>query len=305
MARTVTAEKYVQLSGHTGAVYAIAPTEEPGQVFTAGSDGIIARWDIRSGTSLGALARMPGPVFSLCFQKDTSQLWVGRDDGGLHVIDVLNRQERKLFKNHEKGLFSIVPLGDVMYTSGGDGTVAVMDIRSLSTLQVTKVSEQKVRGLYADAATQRIFTASAEGWVREFSADLKTLHRQWHAHDEAANAIARLPDGKLITGGRDARLKTWNLTDLAEPEQNIAAHNYAVYRIRVLPEQGIFITASRDKTVKIWDLKTYTVLSRISRVNAGGHRNSVNDFVFFPDTGELVSVSDDGTIMGWMVIFDF
>lgn len=303
MPYTPTAEKYVQLNGHTGAVYAVTPAEVQGQVFTAGSDGIIARWDIREGISLGAVARVPGPVFSLYFQQETHTLWVGRDDGGLHVIDTRSRTERKLFKNHEKGVFSIVPLDERIYTSGGDGTLAELDARLLSTRQVTKITDQKVRGLYADPRSRHIFTASADGMLREFSADLKTLHRQWHAHADAANAIAPLPGGRLMTGGRDARLKVWTLSDVPELSENIPAHNYAVYRIRVFAEQGIFITASRDKTVKIWDLETFTVLHRISRTTGGGHRNSVNDFVYFPETGELVSAGDDGAVMVWRVTF--
>lgn len=305
MSPSIHVEKYLQLGGHVGAVYAVTPAEEPGQVFTAGSDGIIARWDIRAGTSLGAVARVQGPVFSLYFQKEAHTLWVGRDDGSLHVIDTVNRQERKLFKNHEKGLFAIVEAKGSVYTSGGDGTVALLDARHLATMRVVPVSGHKVRGLHVNAHTGHVFTASADGMLREFSADLKTLRRQWHAHEEAANTLAALPGGKIISGGRDARLKVWNLLDVPEQEQNIAAHNYAVYRIRVFAELGIFLTASRDKTLKIWDLKTFTVLNRISRVNTGGHRNSVNDFVFFPDTGELVSVGDDGVVMVWKVIFDF
>lgn len=304
MSHTVTAEKYVQLNGHVGAVYAVTPAEEPGQVFTAGSDGIIARWDIRAGISAEAVARVPGSVFSLYFQKETRLLWVGRDDGGLHVIDTQSRTERKLFKNHEKGVFAIVPSGDAVYTSGGDGTLAETDARTLTTLQVTKISDQKVRGLYADSRSRHLFTASADGMLREFSADLKTLYRQWHAHTDAANAIAPLPGGRLLTGGRDARLKVWTLSDVPELSENIPAHNYAVYRIRVFAEQGIFITASRDKTVKIWDLNTFTVLHRISRTGTGGHRHSVNDFVYFPESGELVSAGDDGAVMVWRVIFD-
>lgn len=301
MPSEVSVEKLLQLNGHTGAVYAVTPTDAPGQVFTAGSDGIIARWDIRGGVSPGALARVPGPVFSLYFHARTHTLWVGREDGGLHVIDTLNRTERKLFKNHEKGVFSIVASGDVVYSTGGDGTVALMDVNTLATLRVAKLSGQKLRGLCTDAQAGRVYTASADGMLREFSADLQTLYREWHAHADAANAVALLPGGKLVSGGRDARLKIWNPADVPEPEQSIDAHNYAVYRIRVFAEQGVFMTASRDKTLKIWDLDTRTVLSRISRVTLGGHRNSVNDFVFFAETGELVSVSDDGAVMVWMV----
>lgn len=301
MTRTATAEKHTQLNGHVGAVYAVTPAGRPGEVFTAGSDGIIARWDIESGTSLGALAKIQAPVFSLLFHAETHTLWAGREDGGLHIIDTENRRELKLLKNHEKGVFSILAAGNRIYTSGGDGTVAAVDPATLETRQVTQLSDKKVRGLFYDTDTEELYAAAADGMLRVCTADLKTLLRQWPVHDEAANAIAMLPGHTLITGGRDARLKLWSLDGEPTLKENIPAHNYAIYQIKVFAEQGIFITCSRDKTLKIWDITEHTVLYRISRSTAMGHRNSVNDFTYFPETGKLVSVSDDGTGMVWSI----
>lgn len=296
------AEKYVQLNGHTGAVYAVVPSEKPGQVFTAGSDGIVARWDVENGTSAGALARIPGPVFSLYFHAPGQTLWIGREDGSLHVIDSVRQQEIRFCKNHEKGLFSIVYGAGHIYTSGGDGSLALLDPGTAETRKRVTVSEGKLRGLFYDEPGNRLYTASADGMLREFSPDLHTLYRKWHAHEGSANAIARLPDGSLLSGGRDARLKRWGPETLPELLENIPAHNYAVYRIRTFPEAGIFITCSRDKTAKIWDIDTHEVLFRISRSTAGGHRNSVNDFYYDPSAKKLVTVGDDAAVMVWKLI---
>lgn len=301
MSVTATAEKYMQLSGHVGAVYAVAPAG-PGLVFTAGSDGIIAKWDTGDGTPWGAVARVEAPLFSLMFDPGTHRLWAGREDGGLHVIDTAGRRELRLLKNHAQGVFSVLRAGNRVYTSGGDGTVALIHPETLETETVFRASEKKVRGLYYDTAHDRLYTASADGMLRCFTGDGKRQLLQWAAHEWAANAVAELPGNRLLSGGRDARLKIWEPDgDRAMPAENIPAHNYAIYRIAVFPETGIFITCSRDKTIKIWDIHTREVLTRISRQTAGGHRNSVNDFVFDAATGRLVSVGDDGAVMVWNV----
>lgn len=302
---TAAAEKYMLLKGHVGAVYAISPADGPSQVFTAGSDGVIARWDVENGTSAGALARIQGPVFSLMYHAEAKRLWAGREDGGLHVLDTSERKELKLFKNHDKGVFGILRAGNTVFTSGGDGTVAVMDAEKLETIRVFRAGDQKVRGLHYDNAKRLLYTASADGMVRAFDHTYNIPVSEWKAHDDAANVITPLPDGTLMTGGRDARLKIWDVRN-GEPTllQNIPAHNYAIYKIGVFAELGIFITCSRDKTAKIWSLKTKEVLCRISRTTTGGHRNSVNDFTFFPEKRTLITVGDDAAIMVWKLILN-
>jgi WD40 repeat protein len=304
---TATAEKYAQLNGHKGAVYAVSPADSPNHVFTVGSDGIIARWDIENSISSGALAQVQAPVFSLLYCGPTKTVWAGREDGGLHVIDTVLKRETKLFKNHEKGVFSIIKSSDKIYTSGGDGTIAVTDIYSLRTVQLFKASDKKVRGLYYSENKALLYTASADGMVRGFSDTglSAKLVVEWGAHDEAANTIAQLSDDVLITGGRDARLKLWDIsTGIPLLLENIPAHNYAIYQIQVLKELGIFITCSRDKTIKIWDLETLQVLKRINRVDTLGHKNSVNSFVYFKENKNLISVGDDGAVMVWKLIIE-
>lgn len=300
MPKQVSVEKTAQLNGHKGAIYAICQADLPMHVFTAGSDGIIARWDICNAISSGALAQVQAPVFSLFYEEETHLLFVGREDGGMHVLDTQSRKELKLIKNHSQGVFSIRKVGNFIYTVGGDGNMAIMDMEQLQTQKVLKISEKKLRGLYYDSDEKNIITAAADGFVRSVGYLDSQIKQAWFAHEGAANTIAKLPDGRLITGGRDARLKIWAKSEKDYTlNKDIAAHNYAIYQIKTYLEQGIFITASRDKTLKIWDMETMAVCKRINRVQDMGHKNSVNDFVFFPETSTLISVSDDAAIMVW------
>ncbi|MBK8425147.1 MAG: hypothetical protein IPL27_03820 [Lewinellaceae bacterium] len=52
-----------------------------------------------------------------------------------------------------------------------------------------------------------------------------------------------------------------------------------------------FATASRDKTLKIWDSATFTLLKVVDTIRDGGHINSVNRLLWLPEC--LVSASDD------------
>lgn len=302
MSAHISVEKYVQLNGHKGAVYAITKADLPNHVFTAGSDGIIARWDVENGISSGALAQIQAPIFSLFFDAENHLLYAGREDGGLHIIDVRKRAEIKLLKNHEKGVFSIIKHNHTIYTSGGDGTVASIDCVHLSTSHVFKASGQKVRGLYFSAKKNWMYAASADGFIRIFPSGFPKPFLEWHAHEGAANTVVELSGNRILSGGRDARLKLWEIDgDKIELIENIPAHNYAIYKIEAMDEAGIIITCSRDKNVKIWNKETLQVLKRIERVKHGGHKNSVNDFLYLDGLNKLITVSDDSSVIVWQV----
>ncbi len=292
----IRAEKYHQFSGHTGAVYAVCGSDRVDVFFTAGSDGIIARWNWKTGKSEGAVARVQAPVFSLFYDIETGYLFAGREDGSVHVLDVKANREVKWMQNHAKGVFDIRANAAYIFFSGGDGKVSVVDRFSLETLRILHVADQKIRSVFIEPENKNLLAASADGMIRQFSMADFNRKNEWYAHEGAANAMAFLPGGRLISGGRDARLKIW---DNGEVFLDIPAHNYAVYQIGLFPESDLMITCSRDKTLKLWNPESFEVLLRISRQTTDGHKNSVNRFLFLEEETKLISVSDDSMVMVW------
>ena len=292
------AEKLFLFSGHQGAVYAVCPSVDEASFYTAGSDGYVARWNWKEHRSEGALAKIQAPVFSLFFDAETGFLFAGREDGGVHVMDVRAGKEIKWIQNHTKGIFDIRAFGDRVFFSGGDGKVTILDRFSLHTLHMMSISGQKVRSVLVHELEASLLTASADGFIRQFRlADFK-LQKEWAAHDGAANTMEILPGGRLISGGRDARLNVWENEAL---HLSIPAHNYAVYQIGFYARSNRLISCSRDKTIKIWNPETFEVECRIGRPNGEGHRNSVNRFLFLEKEQKIISVSDDASVMVWQI----
>jgi len=80
---------------------------------------------------------------------------------------------------------------------------------------------------------------------------------------------------------------------------SIPAHNYAIYSIVFSPDKNRFATASRDKTIKIWNTDDFSLIHRIDFEKNDGHKNSVNKLIWNNLTGQLISASDDRSIMVW------
>lgn len=132
---------------------------------------------------------------------------------------------------------------------------------------------------------------------------------RWHAHDKPVSRVAWLPRArKLLTASRDGTCALWSdpqqIPDdepLLHPGGGGFAPALATYRAGDLPvtglcaveERGVFVTASRDYSVKVWDLEAATSVvsspssaSRVSR-NVATHLRRV------PGEPLVVQTSED------------
>jgi serine/threonine protein kinase len=102
-------------------------------------------------------------------------------------------------------------------------------------------------------------------------------------------------DGTEISSGSGLwRILEWNLTTGKEypPLEHLAT----IWSIDVSPDNQKIASASADKTVKIWDRQTGTILQNLT-----DHQDQVYAVVFSPDGQLLVTASQDKTIKIWRV----
>ncbi|MBK7939593.1 MAG: hypothetical protein IPJ82_22020 [Lewinellaceae bacterium] len=94
-------------------------------------------------------------------------------------------------------------------------------------------------------------------------------------------------------------MRVWDLENNFRLVSEQPAHLFTLNHIVFSPDGQFFATASRDKTIKIWDAATFQLLKVVDTIRNGGHINSVNRLLWLP--GCLVSCSDDRTVMLWWV----
>ena len=112
-------------------------------------------------------------------------------------------------------------------------------------------------------------------------------------HDHLVNQVSFSPDGTLlVTSSSDYSARLWSLPDL-RLRAVLADHKDDVEMSVFHPHKELVATASRDHVVRVFDL-TGTVRHRFE-----GHTADVISVEWLPDTDELLSSSDDGTIKRW------
>ncbi|KAA8916313.1 hypothetical protein TRICI_001595 [Trichomonascus ciferrii] len=107
----------------------------------------------------------------------------------------------------------------------------------------------------------------------------------------------------LLSGSRDKSVIIWNLTrdDQAYgiPKRALKGHSHIVQDVAISQDGAFAISASWDKTLRLWDLSDGTTLQRFV-----GHSGDVLSVSFSPDNRQIVSAGRDRTIKVWNTIGD-
>jgi cytochrome c len=118
-------------------------------------------------------------------------------------------------------------------------------------------------------------------------------------HASAVNAVAFLPNGRIVTGGEDGRIAIWQPGGQS-PVRVLEGHTAPIVALSVSPDGATLASASWDRTVRLWPLTggIFGFFSGSPRV-LEGHQQNVNGVAFTPDGKALVSAGYDLTLRIW------
>jgi WD40 repeat protein len=314
-------------TGHRAAIYCLAPGRDDRHFLTAGGDGWVVEWNLDDLETGRLIANTETQIFSLCVLPDTAQLVAGNMNGGVHWMLRDQPERNRNVLHHHKGVYDMLALGEHLFTAGGDGIFTRWDIETARTLESIQLSNQALRAIAYSATRHEIAIGASDHNI--YFLDATTLELKYTipgAHTNSVFTLAWSPDSQLLlSGGRDAWLRTWEASTVNSQQSTVngqqstvngqrsmvnsqqstanrlkeAAHLFTINHITYSPDGQLFATASRDKTIKIWDAQTFQLLKVIDVIRYGGHINSVNRLLWLPEC--LISASDDRSAMVWTV----
>ncbi len=292
--------KIAHLTGHNGAIYCLAHYQNK-RFFSAGFDNVIVEWDINNINEAKAVAKLNSKAISLLFIKEKNWLIAGQSTGGVHIIDLSVKKEIHLLQAHQDMVFALCydENNNNLYIGAADGKISIWNLESMEMLSLKFFDSGKVRDIKINK--ELVYIGCGDGSVIIATLELKELLKvNEHMSNFSVNTL--LLDNQLIySGSRDGHL---NIVKLEELEYSVVdkipAHNYAIYRIIKSPNGKFLATASRDKSIKIWNSQFKKVIQKINFKLNKGHIASVNDIIWFDNY--LVSTGDDRSVIVWEVI---
>jgi len=129
---------------------------------------------------------------------------------------------------------------------------------------------------------------------------------QLREHSDLVRVLASLPNGYLVSGSRDKKIKIWDLErgggdattcgsgsgSTSAAVQTLEGHTAGIRALLAISDDKL-ISASSDTSIKIWDLRSGTCITHLQ-----GHEKSVSVLGCLDD-GYLISGSSDKTAKIW------
>ena len=291
--------KLHSLSGHNDAIYALA--EDMGKEFfyTGAADGMVVEWDMNHPKDGKLLARLENSVYALHVDSTRNWLFIGHNNEGIHVIDLITKKEIWNLKITSAAIFDIKIWGNHLYVGTGDGVVIVVHIDQKAVVKHLKLSEKSARVLAIHPFREELAVGLSDHSVKVFSLKDYSPIANLSGHTNSVFALDYSPNGEfLVSGGRDAQLKIWDTIDYSFKE-NIAAHLFAINYLSFRKDGKFFATCSMDKSIKLWEADTFRLLKVIDKGRHAGHGTSINKLVWSKYNNQVIAVSDDRSISIW------
>jgi WD40 repeat protein len=299
--KNICISKQAELSGHAGPVYCLLKLRQNNLLLSGSADKMIGSWNIDSYTPNNFSVKTNASVFSLCHIHPLNYLCVGLSNGSLHIIDLNQKKEIKNIVHYKAPVFNILYNSHKrhLYSASGDGILSIWDTDTFKLLLNIPMGIFKIRQL--SLHHNHLAVACGDGNIRILETEFYNEIYKLNAHQDSVHSIKyNEANNLLVSGGKDAHLKFWDVGNHYKLIKSIPAHNYAIYAIDFNSDQSLMITGSRDKTIKLWNIHNYEIIKRIDRKNFQAHTHSVNA-VLWINQQIFVSSGDDKKIIFWKV----
>jgi guanine nucleotide-binding protein subunit beta-2-like 1 protein len=142
-----------------------------------------------------------------------------------------------------------------------------------------------------------VLSGSWDGTLRLWDLKKGQTIKRFVSHSRDVLAVAFSPDNRQIaSGGRDKNLKIWNTVGECKFTVEQGAHSDWVSSVKFYQDQKtpLVVSASWDKTVKVWDNQSMTL-----KYTFVGHKAQINSLAMPPKTSYLASAGKDGLVIMW------
>jgi WD40 repeat protein len=202
------------------------------------------------------------------------------------------------FADHFSAVNSIAftPNGKTMVTGGNDGKIFTYKIDSLGIAVKDKsnsLHRMSINSVYIDPSGKFVYTGSTDGTILQY--DLVKNKERKINNFNAVSSIAVAMDKKTVyCSDNTSIIKRYDILNPSVQVINYEGHTDQVNHVVLSKDNKYLISASSDKTVKIWN----TTNGKLEK-SLAGHDWKVLTVAISSNGKYIVSGSNDGSIKLW------
>ncbi len=301
------------------------------ELVSGGADGAVRRWDVRLAADgpapsdenrLVSTLLHGSRVNAIDLSHDRRRLVSGGQNGSVIVWNLANRTPLFTFDKHEYAVQAVcftrptpdvllstvdagnVPLDGTQVISAGDGRMALIwDSTTGQVLQMLTGHDATIRSVQVAPDGRSVVTGSNDNTARLWSLRTGQLSEVFSGHSAWISRATFVPtqsatETRVVTSSHDGDVRLWTAGENRETI-HLAGHapGMEVLSADITRDGRLVATASRDRTVRLWDVATGSEIGLLEE----GHSKTVRDVFVSPDGQRVLSVGDDATGRLWDV----
>jgi cytochrome c len=284
------APSQAQLTGHGGPVRAVAVSRDGSEVLSGSFDTAAIRWSLNTESAEQVLRFHSDAVNAVAFLKHGRLATAGAD--ARVAIWTPGRPEPDEILDGPRGpiaSLAVSPDGTSLAAASWDHTVRIWSLAD-GAQRVLEGHSQNVNGV--------AFTPDGKSLVSVgYDSELRIWRLAGGTPDVVAlasplNAVAIAPDGGIVTGGADGKVRF--LTSEGKETGEAQAARTPIVALAISPDGALIAASGIGGTVAVLDRKAQRIAQTLV-----GQGLPVWSVAFLPDNETLLTGGSDGTIRRW------
>jgi WD40 repeat protein len=197
-------------TGHTNAVYDCEFINED-LIATGASDATIKIWSMSTGVTNRTI-NTNSDIFALKLLNNGFYMAVALNDNSICVYNIFTGDSIANLTGHEKSVFDLVLINDLLISSSGDKTIKMWNMSTFKLISTLTGHDSKVFGLKL-VSSSMLASGSMDKSIKLWNLTNGALIRTLASHkNEIKWSVDLLSADIVVSGSLDQNMKVWNVS---------------------------------------------------------------------------------------------
>jgi WD40 repeat protein len=252
-----------RFTGHQGSVIAVAVSTDGKRALSAAFDGTVRLWNVDTGEELLRIKTRCLHNHGVAFSPDGSRAATCGNETAIREWNLQTGEELRAYQGHTDAVHSVQYSGDgrLLVSCSKDDTVRVWNTKTGQEARRFTRHKDSVLCAAFSPDGRRILSGGNGTAVFVWDVETGESQRELRGHFFRAVCVTFSPDGRraLTTGGHadvpgeDCTVRLWDL-ETGKQVHRFDGHEAAVMGAAFSPDGRYAISASEDKTLRLWRL---------------------------------------------------